>query len=167
MNNYITWKYREEEVSEAKVVELGQQLGFQLPQDYIDCVKVNGGASVEPESFMAGTIERCFGGLFRYDDEENVDYIVKVYEDYQPSLPEKIFPFADDPAGNLICFDYSSSETNPFIVFWDHEGAWEKEAIMEEEGLTSEEAEVYMREQLTYVAASFTELLESLRDSEG
>ncbi|EIT83755.1 SMI1 / KNR4 family protein [Fictibacillus macauensis ZFHKF-1] len=59
------------------------------------------------------------------------------------------------------------SETDPFVVFWDHEGAWEKEAIMEEEGLTSEEAEVYMREQVTYVAASFTELLESLRDSEG
>ncbi|EIT83644.1 hypothetical protein A374_19480, partial [Fictibacillus macauensis ZFHKF-1] len=54
MNNHITWEFADAEVSEAKVVETGQQLGFQLPQDYIVCVKVNGGASVEPEAFMAG-----------------------------------------------------------------------------------------------------------------
>ncbi|EIT83733.1 hypothetical protein A374_18975 [Fictibacillus macauensis ZFHKF-1] len=51
-------------------------------------------------------------------DEQSGGYIVEAYEDYQPSLPEKVFPFGIDPAGNLICYDYSSSETNPFVVFW-------------------------------------------------
>lgn len=72
--------------------------------------------------------------------------------------------FANDPAGNLVCFDYKGHENNPIIVFWDHENAGEKEMLMEEEGLTEEQAEERARENVFYVAATFTEFLDKLHD---
>ena len=37
------------------------------------------------------------------DDDEN---IIEVFNDYNGTLPSALVPFAFDPAGNLICFDY-------------------------------------------------------------
>ncbi|MDL5142231.1 T7SS effector LXG polymorphic toxin [Bacillus atrophaeus] len=47
-------------------------------------------------------------------------------EDYQDGriLPG-IVPFACDPFGNEICFDYRLNKENPSVVFWDHEIAYE------------------------------------------
>ena len=39
MRKDLEWEYADAEVSETKIKEIGLQLGFQLPQDYIDCVK--------------------------------------------------------------------------------------------------------------------------------
>lgn len=90
MRKDLEWEYADAEVSETKIKEIGLQLGFQLPQDYIECVKINGGASVLPEEFNVGNVERCFGSLFSFD-EESSEYIVKKYEIYKPTLPQKIF----------------------------------------------------------------------------
>lgn len=50
------------------------------------------------------------------------------------------------------------------VVFWEHEGAWEKERLMESEGVTAEEAEEVARENVFFVANNFTELLNKLHD---
>lgn len=71
MRKDLEWEYADAEVSETKIKEIGLQLGFQLPQDYIDCVKINGGASVLPEEFKVGNVERCFGSLFSFDEESS------------------------------------------------------------------------------------------------
>lgn len=162
MRKDLEWEYADSEVSEATIKEIGLQLGFQLPQDYIDCVKINGGASVLPEEFNVGIVERCFGSLFSFD-EESSEYIVKKYQIYEPSLPKKVFPIANDPAGNLICLDYNNPGS-PIVVFWEHENAWEKEMLIKEEGLTEEQAEERARENVFYVAASFTEFIDKLHD---
>lgn len=80
------------------------------------------------------------------------------------TLPTKIIPFAFDPAGNLICFDYKDHEEDPIVVFWEHENAAEKEMLIREEGLTEEQAEERARENVFYVAGSFTEFLNKLHD---
>ena len=59
----------------------------------------------------------------------------------------KVYPFARDPFGNLLCFDYRNSTESPTVVFWDHEEENIKEAIYP-------------------VCSTFTELLASLRDFE-
>ncbi len=163
MRKDLEWEYADAEVSETKINDIGLQLGFQLPQEYIDCVKINGGASVLPEEFDVGDVERCFGSLFSFD-EESSEYIVKKYEIYKPTIPRKIFPIANDPAGNLICFDYKDHEENPIVVFWEHENAAEKKMLIEEEGLTEEQAEERARENVYYVADTFTDFLNKLHD---
>lgn len=163
MRKDLEWEYADAEVSETKIKEIGLQLGFQLHQDYIDCVKINGGASVLPEEFKVGNVERCFGSLFSFD-EESSEYIVKKYEIYKPTLPQKVFPIAIDPAGNLICLDYKNNTENPIVVFWEHENAGEKEMLMHQEGLTEAQVEELARENVFFVANTFTEFLSKLHD---
>lgn len=163
MRKDLEWEYADAEVSKARVKEIGAQLGFYLPQDYIECVKVNGGASVLPEEFNVEGVERCFGSLFSFD-EQSSQYIVKKYELYNSSLPRDILPIATDPAGNLLCFDYKDQQEKPVVVFWEHENALEKETLMYNEGLTDEQVEECARENLLYVAATFTAFLDKLHD---
>ena len=48
------------------------------------------------------------------------------------------------------------------LLFWEHEDAWEKEALMESEGITAE-AENRKRKCI-FVANTFTEFLSKLHD---
>ncbi|MGG4466560.1 SMI1/KNR4 family protein [Paenibacillus alvei] len=163
MRKDLEWEYADSEVTENKVKSIGLDLGFQLPQDYIDCVKINGGASVFPEEFNVGQLERCFGSLFSFD-ENSSEYIVKKYEIYKSFLPQGVFAIANDPAGNLVCLDYKDNIENPIVVFWEHENAWEIEVLIKEEGLTIVQAEERARENIFYVAGTFTDFLDKLHD---
>ncbi|SDC84856.1 SMI1 / KNR4 family (SUKH-1) [Terribacillus halophilus] len=162
MRKDLEWEYADSEIPESIIKQIGLQLGFNLPQDYIECVKINGGASVFPEEFSVGKVERCFGSLFSFDKESS-EYIVKKYDIYSIFLPRAVLPIANDPAGNLICLDYNDNES-PIVVYWEHENAWELETLIKEEGYTKEGAEERVRENVTYVAKTFTEFLDKLHD---
>ncbi|MCY8426886.1 SMI1/KNR4 family protein [Bacillus vallismortis] len=54
-----------------------------------------------------------------------------------------IVPFACDPFGNEICFDYRQNKDNPSGVFWDHEIAYK-----------------YSDGALSHICDSFTELVD-------
>ncbi|MDY0404691.1 SMI1/KNR4 family protein [Virgibacillus sp. 179-BFC.A HS] len=159
----LEWQFADDTVSESYVENIGRDLGFKFPRDYISCAAINNGANVEPELFSVEDREKVFGTLLSYD-KENDEFIVDVYNSYKNTLPNKVIPFAFDPAGNLICFDYKDHEDNPIVVFWEHENAPEKETLMQEEGLTEEQAEERARENVFYVAATFTEFLDKLHD---
>ena len=77
---------------------------------------MNNGANVEPEIFNVNNHERVFGTLLSFDENSD-EYIVEVYNDFSDTLPKELIPFAFDPAGNLICFDYKNHEENPIVVF--------------------------------------------------
>ncbi|PED05041.1 SMI1/KNR4 family protein [Bacillus pseudomycoides] len=159
----LEWKYADDPVTEEIVKKIGHSMGIKFPKDYIDCAKVNHGANVIPYCFDVEGIERVFGSLLSFD-EESSDYIVKDYNNYRATLPNGVVPFGIDPAGNLICFDYKSHKEDPIVVFWEHEGAWEKNALMESEEITAEEADEVARENVYYIANNFTEFLNKLHD---
>jgi len=159
----VEWQFADEAVSEEYVKKIGKELGFNFPHEYVECVSKNNGANVEPELFDVQGIERVFGTLLSFD-ENSGEYIADVYNDFNDTLPNGLIPFAFDPAGNLICFDYKNHEENPIVVFWEHEGAWEKEMLMESKGMTAEEAEEVARENIFYVANTFTAFLNKLHD---
>lgn len=161
--NTIEWQFADETVSEAYVVNIGEDFGVKFPKDYVSCVAINNGANVEPELFSVENREKVFGTLLSFD-KENDEFIVDVYKSYKNTLPNKVVPFAFDPAGNLICFDYKDHEDNPIVIFWEHENAWEIEMLIREEGLTEEQAEERARENVFYVAATFSEFLDKLHD---
>ncbi|MBJ8056120.1 SMI1/KNR4 family protein [Bacillus cereus] len=161
--SHIEWDNPDKLVSRDYVLEVAQKMSVHFPQDYIECVLENNGASVEPEAFDVKGIERVFGSLLSYD-ENRIENILKVYENYKGTIPSNVIPFAIDPSGNLICFDYKNHEENPIVVFWEHEDAWEKEALMESKGITAGEAEEVARENVFFVANTFTEFLSKLHD---
>lgn len=162
MSNLV-WKYTYNKISIDDVKETLKSTGFDFPIDYIECVAINNGGHVEPMLFDVEGIERVFGSLLSFNPESE-EFILETYDEYKEVLPSELFPIGVDPAGNLICFDFRDHGDQPRVVFWEHEGAWEKEALMESEGITAEEAEEVARENVFYVASTFTEFLNKLHD---
>ncbi|HDR6286682.1 TPA: SMI1/KNR4 family protein [Bacillus cereus] len=163
MRNDLTWPVPDETVSAEYIDNVGKGIGYIFPSDYVECATNNNGSAVLPYKFEIDTITKAFGTLLSYDVDSR-EYIVKVYNQYISTLPNELVPFAFDPAGNLICFDYKNHKEDPIVVFWEHEGAWEKETLMESEGITAEEAEERARENVYHIANNFTEFLNKLHD---
>ena len=159
----IKWEFADEPVSQEVVHTVGDNLGVKFPSDYIECVAINNGANAEPRLFDVENREKVFGTLLSFD-ENNDEFIVSVYNDYKLTLPKEIVPIAFDPAGNLICFDYKDDKNKPTVVFWEHENAGEKEMLMREEGLTEEQVEELARENVFYIADTFSDFLDKLHD---
>ncbi|MBT2216286.1 SMI1/KNR4 family protein [Virgibacillus dakarensis] len=159
----VEWRSWDEQVTRKEVESVGEKLGVKFPLDYIEVAMEYNGAHVSPELFQVEGKEKVFGTLLTYDNEDD-EHILEVFKDYRDTLPEKIVPFAFDPSGNLICFDYKNHEDNPIVVFWEHENAGEKEMLMREEGLTEEEVEDRARENVYFIAETFTDFLNKLHD---
>jgi len=121
-----------------------------LPEDFKSVVQDSNRGCPAPYAF--DTVKnkgRVFGGLLNFNLEEKGN----VLEDYQvikSRLPEKVFPFAEDPFGNFICFDFNKNFKKPSVIFWNHEGR-----VIG--GIDTYEIE--------FVADSFTELLNKLYES--
>ncbi|MBC6309914.1 SMI1/KNR4 family protein [Listeria sp. FSL L7-1582] len=160
----IEWQFADEAVSLEDVLTVQKNLGVKFPSDYVECVQINNGASLEPELFELETgVEKVFGTLLSFDNESD-EFILDVFNDYKATLPADVIPFAFDPAGNLICFDYRNNQNNPTVVYWNHENAGAKEMLMTEEGLDMTQVEELSRENLTDVAPTFTAFLDKIHD---
>lgn len=102
----VQWRSADEPITREEVKLVEQELDVKFPVDYIECVLENNGAHVSPEVFEIDGERKVFGTLLTYDkdDDEN---IIEVFNDYKDTFPSELIPFAFDPAGNLICFDYN------------------------------------------------------------
>ncbi|MBC1552142.1 SMI1/KNR4 family protein [Listeria booriae] len=160
----VEWQFADEAVSLAGIIAIQEYLGIKFPNDYVECVQINNGASLEPELFELETgAEKVFGTLLSFDKDSD-EFILDVFDDYKATLPADVIPFAFDPAGNLICFDYNNNGISPTVVYWNHENAEAKETLMNEAGLTAEQVEDLAREHLTGIATTFTAFLEKIHD---
>ena len=70
--------------------------------------------------------EKMIGNLLSFDNDEDDDLILN-FRLIRERLKKGIIPFANDPFGNFICFQFTSSNDEPNIVFWDHEIAYDNE----------------------------------------
>ncbi|MGI8277119.1 SMI1/KNR4 family protein [Bacillus mycoides] len=163
MRKDLTWPVPDEPVSAEYIYEVGKQMDFIFPSDYVECAITNNGSAVLPYKFEVDGVTRVFGTLLSYDTDSS-EYIVKVYRTYATTIPKELVPFTFDPAGNLICFDYKNAKNNPVVVFWEHENAGEKEMLMRQEGLTEAQVEELARENVFYIADTFTDFLSELHD---
>lgn len=159
----VKWRSWDEPVTENEIKMVEEKFEVKFPLDYVEVAMKYNGAHVSPELFQVEGKEKVFGTLLTYDNEDD-ENILEVFNDYKDTLPEKIIPFAFDPSGNLICFDYKNHEENPIVVFWEHENAGEKEMLIRQEGLTAIQVEELARENIFYIAETFTDFLSKLHD---
>ncbi|MGN4613427.1 SMI1/KNR4 family protein [Bacillus cereus group sp. MYBK71-2] len=147
MNNII-WSFMSKTpVTNEEIQAVEQYLNIKLPNDFVACVKKYDGGYPNPKVFdVPGQDENVFSDLLTLHIEDKYS-IVQNYKSVKDRLVAKVYPFARDPFGNLLCFDYRNSTESPTVVFWDHE----------EENI---EKAIYP------VCSTFTELLASLRDFE-
>jgi cell wall assembly regulator SMI1 len=121
----IEWFFVHSPIEDKEIFEVENILGIKFPDDYKECVKKYHGGSPKPSSFdfkeRKGAV---FNNLLSFDPYDKYDYIVKV-RNIVEGMVEGVYPFAADPFGNFVCFDYRDEKNNPpKVVFWDHEIAY-------------------------------------------
>jgi hypothetical protein len=151
MLNQIEWDTSDFfEVSDEEIKKVEKQIGIKFPLDYIATIKKYNGCSPLQDIVRREDFREAFGYLLSIGNENESIDLLKTYSNVKDRLMKNIVPFADDPGGNLYCFDYRSYDDQPSIVFWDHEEAYEN----------PEKA-------VTFVCNNFTDLIESLTEYEG
>ncbi|PEQ29255.1 SMI1/KNR4 family protein [Bacillus cereus] len=115
----VNWLFTEELIEEKIISKVEKSLGVIFPQDYKECVMKYNGGCPEPDNFnFENGGEGVINNLLSFANQDmNIEMF---YDPIQPEI-EGIVPFARDPFGNLICFDYRADKLSPTIVFWDHE----------------------------------------------
>ena len=146
MNRAIEWLFSHEPVSEQDITSIESLLNIKFPRDYIECAKNNHGGNPIPQIYgFVGHQEAVFNSLLSLNPKEN-NYILDVYDNVKDRLLSGVYPFADDPFGNLICFDYRNSDGISTVVLWDHESCHEN-----------------LEKAIIPICKTFTELLSKLR----
>lgn len=119
--NLLNWDFQEGKIAVAGLEEIQKTLSIRFPDDYVQCAIENNGGTPDKEGFnVSGRGPAVFNYLLSFHKESSI-YIIDIYESVRDRLCQGVIPIADDPFGNLICFDFRESASNPPIVFWDHE----------------------------------------------
>ena len=105
-------------IDESTVESVAEAWGVRFPKKYVRiAAKYNGGCPDRDIFDVDGRPECVFDYLLTVPNE-----IIECYDDTKDRLPAGVYPFATDPFGNAICFDYRKGP-KPKVVFWDHEAA--------------------------------------------
>lgn len=109
-------------VDDETIAALEHRWGIRFPAAYKSLLKQYQGFAPEPSTFDFGQTSDVFQCLLH--TRETGPYssysLMDTYEELQDEVPPGVYPFADTPGGNVICFDYRHSE-QPRIVHVEHE----------------------------------------------
>lgn len=117
----INWKYGKE-IHQQKIIQVCEWFEISFPEDFISIVKANDGGKPTPEIFkLKNGTEKIFNYLLSFDQssKHNIIYINNILRNIH-QVNANIVAFADDPFGNLICFEFAG-DSSPKVVFWEHE----------------------------------------------
>lgn len=180
MNERIKWNiYDDQLLDRALIEEVEKRVGFKFPEGYKECVIKYHGARPVQKLFNVEGVERVFGKFLDYVKRHSYTllecYVNETDEQYG-TIPPCVIPFADDPSGNYICFDYEENLVSPRIVFLNQDncvsldiidGDWEDSGIDIDEYESEKDAiQVLQRKTLQFVANSFDEFLNMLYEEE-
>jgi cell wall assembly regulator SMI1 len=115
----IEWKYLKTPLSKEDIVKVEKQIGFVLPTDFVKLVMKHNGGRPRPNRFNTNdSSDRVLKSLISLNPNDPGNFY-SVLEWVGGRLQRSLVPIAEDPAGNYLCFDFSS--TKPCLVFWNNE----------------------------------------------
>ncbi len=147
MGNEIQWMNAKENLSNVEIKYVEDYFKVTFPEDYTNCIKKFDGAYPLPNAFFIGDDEETFNNLLTLHKHEK-NFLINMYENIKDRIIVHIVPFARDPFGNLICFDYRNGDV-PSIVLWNHEVAFSNK-----------------EKAITFICNSFSDLLGMLHEAE-
>ena len=139
----VEWKYAEPLSDDEDLHALEEHVMLPLPTDFRAFVREHNGALPKPNAIsLSGGWEVLVNHLLRIESTAVDNLRACATALWQEHRAMKLLPFANDPFGNLFCFEYSGREVTG-VVFWDHEN-----------GASSR------------VGSTFSEFVEALREGE-
>jgi len=113
----ITWRSFHQTTDISLLNQIETELGISFPEEYIEIASKFDSGVPDKMIFIAGNKERVFQRLIsiRTDKHPNIKDARKWVD-----LSETLIPFALDPFGSMLCFDYSVGQF-PVIVFHETE----------------------------------------------
>jgi SMI1 / KNR4 family (SUKH-1) len=122
---FYTWQH-EMPLDPAKLQAVESRWGIRFPRDYVDCVLRHQGKSPSPDTYRYGDGESSVvNSLLHFENSPNWYNIEAAQRAMQMTGPPcDIYVFAEDPMGNLICFDYRAGG-EPAVVLLDYNAAEE------------------------------------------
>ena len=105
-------------VSPDAIGLLERQWGIRLPEEYKRVVSMHQGMTPEPCVFEVHEGSDVLNTLLTISEDERwMAYSVRsALETLKPHVPNGIYPFANTPGGQYVCFDYRASPEQPRIV---------------------------------------------------
>lgn len=111
------WFEEDDPVPASVIRDVGRDLGVVFPEAFVEIAsKYNGGCPDRDIFDVPGRPECVFDYLISFP--EGIQEFIREAGD---RLPASLIPFATDPFGNAICFDYRGGTDGPSVAFWDHE----------------------------------------------
>jgi cell wall assembly regulator SMI1 len=106
----------------AEIEAAEAALGVTLPADFVAVARHHQGRAPSPCVFtLEDGTESVFNHLLHFDRSSPTSSLVGAWNDLRDILPSGLVPFAPDPGGNYLCFDFRESVVHPPIAFWAHD----------------------------------------------
>ncbi len=113
----LQWLYGKKLQNLNDITEFEKESNIQFPPEYKKIISQNDGATPIPQLFsVADKSEKVFNYLIKSSLVQTMFF--DLCREYNPDHL-LLVPFADDPAGNFICFDFTTDRNNPQVVFFD------------------------------------------------
>jgi len=119
--NKNKWHFSDSKADRSVIKTFESQTNLELPKSYVRLAIESNGATPIMKKFHTqdGTLH-IFNYLLDWDKNQK-DNIFLTYSSFSVEHEKNIVPFANDPFGNLICFNFIENTKDPSIVYWDHE----------------------------------------------
>ncbi len=157
------WSEVKESATDAEVAQIEEELQVKLPEDFLEELRPYFGGQTEDNLVWDGL---AFSQLLALADRglySKTPLIIRGDLVDEGRMPKELVPFAETAGGDFFCLDYYGGPENPTVAYWSHEGSDSIENLMEDDGLTEEEAVAHLREHSTsYLAETFTEFAKDL-----
>ncbi|MBW3598445.1 MAG: SMI1/KNR4 family protein [Planctomycetes bacterium] len=122
----LDWEDCDCPLSEDRVAELEHEHGIAFPKDFRRCIRqCNGGYVAQSDFDFVGPsgrrITSCIGAMLRFDTDADVSRAIDVWDGMGAHRNRLVIPFAETGGGDLVCLDYRSNESQPKVVYYQHE----------------------------------------------
>lgn len=126
----LVWLWPQTPLTDQGLSHLESTLGVSLPQDFRLWLLEHNGATPEPSEVRLGGGAALVINAFISFSQDDRPNVLSVLDGLRGRLPTGLIPFAEDHAGNPLCFECSREGVASRVVLWDHEEADPKRAII-------------------------------------
>ncbi len=114
----MDWNYENHIITDEIIKSVESSLKTNFPEDFLLIIKKYDGGYPNPNKITIDGNVEIVNNLVSFL-EDDVSFVVDIFEETEYLKNTKLIPIAEDPFGNLFCYDFNGGRSE--IVFWDHE----------------------------------------------